>query len=156
MNERWKIGYPAKRCIPAILNWMTDKKKKLKTHSTCRTILKLYSHIERYKFNNVINCGTLKIRKLWVQECIAWFKTNYCIIKAFRALVGRPLFLFWPRGTVFASGGTSTSFSWIFIPKVCLHCKLFTKEGHVQVELLSAIRIVCIQYWHSVHENLKM
>ena len=65
-------------------------------------INKLKLNIEKLKLN--INKLKLNIDKFKYNKK----KTNYCIIKAFKALDGRPLFLFCPNGINLASSGTFT------------------------------------------------
>lgn len=77
--------------------------------------------------------------------------TNYCTIKAFLAFLGRPRFLFWPSGTLLASGGAQASFLLILVPNSCLHCPCFMKAGHVHVTPAGVTTILQI----SVRQDLK-
>jgi hypothetical protein len=57
-----------------------------------------------------------------------WRENYYWIIGALFALAGRPLFLFRPRGTLFASMGTFACRKMTNLPKECLQiCILFQK-----------------------------
>ena len=59
-------------------------------------------------------------------------KNIYYTSRAFLAAAGRPRFIFWPKGTLFAFEGTSQSSNRINKPSECLHVKCLRKKGHEQ------------------------